>query len=194
MEIKECLYCREAAYLNNGLQWIDYGSALKPTLSVQRRNMKIVKATMNKVHDVVFLNAHVQKIHHDTHPDVFKPVSNGQSILGFFSYMFAQGSNTFLVAYIDSVPVGYVWYAMEEKPDSPMKYCRKQIYIHQIVVHEHYRRRNIGKALFSEIEKFAEEQGISHFELDSWSFNTVAHKFFNSIGFETYNIHMWRRS
>jgi len=156
--------------------------------------MNIVKATKNEIPDIVSLNAHVQRIHHESHPEIFKPVSDDQSIHGFFDYLINQESNIFLVAYIDSVPIGYAWYAVEEKPDFPMKYSRKQVYIHQIAVHEGYRRQKVGKSLFSEIEKQAKEKGITHFELDSWSFNTEAHRFFNSLGFETYNIQMWRRS
>jgi ribosomal protein S18 acetylase RimI-like enzyme len=156
--------------------------------------MNIVKATKNEIPDIVSLNMHVQRIHHDSHPDVFKPVSDDQPIHGFFDYLIQQENNTFLVAYLDSIPVGYAWYAVEEKPDFPMKYSRKQIYIHQIAVHEDYRRQKVGKSLFYKIEKQAQEQAITHFELDSWSFNTEAHKFFNNLGFETYNINMWRRS
>ena len=156
--------------------------------------MNIVKATKNEVPDIVLLNAHVQKIHHKTHPEIFKPVSNDQSIHEFFKYLVDQDTNTFLVAYIDSVPVGYSWYVVEEKPDFPLKYARKRIYIHQIAVDEGYRRQKIGKSLFEEIENDAREQGINHYELDSWSFNTEAHKFFNSLGFETYKINMWRKS
>ena len=155
--------------------------------------MKIVKATRNEVRDIVSLNAHVQKIHHEMHPEIFKPVSSDPSIHGFFNYLVDQEANTFLVAYIDSVPVGYAWYAVEEKPDFPMKYPRKQIYIHQIAVHEDYRRQKAGESLFKAIENDAKELGIRHYELDSWSFNTEAHKFFNRLGFETYSINMWRR-
>ena len=156
--------------------------------------MKIIKASVEEISDIVILNAHVQRIHHDMFPDIFKPVSDDVSIRGFFEFLINQETNTFLVAYIDSNPVGYAWYAVEKRQDFPMKYARKQIYIHQIAVHQEFRRQKVGQSLFNEIEKQAKDLGINHFELDSWSYNTEAHKFFNKLGFETYSVNMWRRA
>jgi len=70
-------------------------------------------------------------------------------------------------------------------------YGRRQVCIHQIAVHEKHRKLNIGKALFNEIKNLATNEGIDHFELDSWAFNTNAHIFFKKMGFETYKIKMW---
>ena len=156
--------------------------------------MKIINASVKEVSDIVSLNAHVQEIHHNEFPDIFKPVSDDSSVHGFFKYLIDQESNSFLLAYIDATPVGCAWYAIEEKPEFPLKYARKQVYIHQIAVHEDFRRQRVGQSLFKKIEVQAKEQGIYHFELDSWAFNTEAHDFFNKLGFETYNINMWRKS
>jgi ribosomal protein S18 acetylase RimI-like enzyme len=155
--------------------------------------MKIVKASNNEIPDIVKLNSFVQKIHCNEHPDIFKPIGNDSDVGKFFKYIIDQENNYLFVAYLKDTAVGYAWAALDTRPDFALKYVRRQVYIHQIAVHEKYRKQSIGKTLFKEIENLATSEGIDHFELDSWAFNTDAHVFFKKMGFETYNIKMWRK-
>ena len=157
------------------------------------KTMKIVKASKKEIPDIVKLNSFVQKIHCNEHPDIFKPVGNDSDVSRFFDHIINQENNYLFVAYQNETAVGYAWVALEKRPDFALKYGRRQAYIHQIAVHEKYRKQSIGKVLFNEIEKLATNEGIDHFELDSWAFNTDAHVFFKKMGFETYNIKMWRK-
>ncbi|MCP4622412.1 MAG: GNAT family N-acetyltransferase [bacterium] len=155
--------------------------------------MKIVKASNNEIPDIIQLNSFVQKIHCEEHPDIFKPVGNDADVSHFFNYIISQENNYLFIAYQNETAVGYAWASLENKPGFALKYGRRQAYIHQIAVHEKYRKQNIGKTLFNEIKSLAANEGIDHFELDSWAFNTDAHVFFKKMGFETYNIKMWRK-
>ena len=155
--------------------------------------MKIIKASNTEIQDIVGLNSFVQKIHCSEHPDIFKPVGNDSDVGKFFKYIIDQENNYLFVAYQKEVAVGYAWVALEDRPDFALKYGRRQAYIHQIAVHENYRKQHIGQALFNEIENLAKNEGIDHFELDSWAFNTDAHVFFKKMGFVTFNIKMWRK-
>ena len=155
--------------------------------------MKIIEASFNEIPDIVMLNSFVQKLHHEIHPDVFKPVSDDITVNKFFKHVLSGENNIVLVAYIKNEPAGYSWMELQIKKDFSLKYGRKQAYIHQIAVHEDFRTKHVGTALFEELEKIAKNKGIDHFELDSWKFNNGAHKFFEQLGFETYNIKMWRK-
>lgn len=155
--------------------------------------MKIVNACVTEIPDIVRLNSFVQRIHHDKFPDVFKPVNDDIATNKFFEYILKKENNVLLVAYDADRPVGYAWVELESKPEFPLKYGREQAYIHQIAVHEDFRKQHVGTSLFNEIKKLAKNKGIDHFELDSWAFNTDAHKFFERLGFETYNVKMWRK-
>lgn len=157
------------------------------------KTMKIVKATINEIPDIVMLWSFVQKIHHKKHPDIFKPVSNDSGINQFFQEIINDKNSYLFIAYIDAEAVGYALLALEDKPESPLKYGRRQFHIHQIAVHENHRRQQIGRALFNEIETLAHKKGIDHFEVNSWASNTDAHKFLNKLGFVPFNINMWRR-
>lgn len=154
--------------------------------------MDIIKAKKKDIPDIIFLNSFVQKIHFEKHPDIFKPVGNKDDLNGFFDSILSEEANCILVAYIEGTPVGYLWAAFESKPGNPLKYERRQVYIHQVVVHEGFRRQQIGKALFSEIQRIATRKGISHFALDTWAFNKNAQRFFKYLGFEIYNLKLWR--
>jgi len=154
--------------------------------------IKILKASQKDISDIVLLNSFVQKIHAEKHPDIFKPVENDGDLKQFFEYILSNDKNYILLAYIDSDPVGYIWISFELRPDNPFTFERKQVYIHHIVVHEEFRGQHIGNALFSEINNIARQKDIYNFALDTWAFNENAQRFFEKLGFITYNIRMWR--
>ena len=156
--------------------------------------MKIIKASREEISNIVMLNAFVQGIHHDQHPDIFKPPQDDPELTTFFNDILSRENNVILVAYNKDAPAGYLWAAFEKRPDNPFKYGKRRVYIHQLAVHANHRKKKIGTALFQEIQKLAKMEGIDHFELDSWAFNTEAHLFFQKMGFETFNIKMWRKT
>jgi len=153
--------------------------------------MKIIKATISEVPDIVSLNYHVQKIHHQAHPEVFKPAIADDTAAAYFESLVLQASHNFLLAYTDSQPVGYLWYTVKENPESPLEYSRKRMAINHIAVHEDFRRKNIGSTLLEEVSRKAGEQSISSIELGTWKFNIEARKFFKARGFETFNVNLW---
>ena len=157
--------------------------------------MEIEKAKNENVNDIVVLNSFVQEIHREHHPDHFKS-SNliSSEISGFFDRIIKTENNFIYIAYKDNYPVGYIWFTIDNIPENLFKTGRKQIYIHQIVVHKQYRQQAIGRSLFEKAEMTAKQNNIDHYELDTWAFNSEAHEFFKKLGFETFNIRMWRNS
>ena len=155
--------------------------------------IKIIKATREKTPDIVFLNSFVQKTHAEHYPDVFKSLGNHEEVTRFFEFILSEEKNCVLLAYDKNIPVGYLWVAFEQKPENPFKFKQTQAYIHQISVHDQYRRQGIGHALFRKLERLAKEKGINQFALDTWAFNRNAQRFFKKLGFTTYSLNMWRK-
>lgn len=157
--------------------------------------MEIIKATNENVNDIVFLNSFVQEIHREHYPDYFKS-SNlfSLEISSFFERIIRVENNFIFIAYKDKYPVGYIWFTIDNIPENPFKKGRKQIYFHQIVVHIKYRQQAIGRSLFKKAEAIAKHNNIDHYELDTWAFNSNAYSFFKKLGFETFNIKMWKCS
>jgi len=156
--------------------------------------MKIEKATKDKIRDIVSLNSFVQEIHREHHPDHFKSSKLISSeTYSFFDRIVDAENNYIFIAYQDNDPVGYIWFTIDIIPENPFKTARKQVYIHQIVVHKQYRRQSIGKSLFEKAEEIARQHNVDNYELDTWAFNSNAHTFFKKLGFETFNIRMWKK-
>jgi diamine N-acetyltransferase len=154
--------------------------------------MDIIKAKKKDIPGIVFLNSFVQKIHAEKHSDLFKPVVNNDDLYNFFDSVLSKKTNLILIAYMEGMAVGYLWAAFDCKPDNPLTYERRQVYIHHIGVHEQFRRKHVGKSLFDELKRIARNEGFAHFAVDAWFFNKNAQKFFKSLGFDTYNIKMWQ--
>ena len=155
--------------------------------------MKIIKATKSNIPEIILLNSFVQKIHVNHYPDIFKSSSDKNDITHFYNGILEKEENYILVAFKADEAIGYLWAEFQQKPENPFKYEQKQVYIHQIAVHEQYRNQKVGYALFNKIEAIAKQNKINNFALDSWIFNTDAHSFFRQIGYETYKINMWKR-
>ncbi len=157
--------------------------------------MDIKLASTKDIKDLILLNSFVQQIHFDKYPTHFKPVESVQrEASGFFEYLINAKNNYLFIALKDKKSVGYIWFTLDDIKENPFKRARKQLYIHQIVVHNQHRHQSVGKLLMSQTNKIAQQNDISHIEIDSWSFNNEAHEFFKKFGFETYNLKMWRET
>lgn len=154
--------------------------------------MKIIKATKENIADIVCLYAFVQNLHETHHPDLFKP-ANDSDIEKFFEEALEKENNYILIAYEENKAIGYIWSELQHI-EHPQLYEHKQFYINHISVHEDFKGRGIGKALFGEIEAIAKKQGITKFALDVWEFNKEAQEAFKKLGYSIYNVNMWKKT
>lgn len=60
----------------------------------------------------------------------------------------------------------------------------KSIWIDEIIIDNNYRNNGYGKDLINEIFKFAKENDCQRIELNCWSFNADALKFYDKLGFK----------
>ncbi len=72
--------------------------------------------------------------------------------------------------------IGYAALQIQEK-------TTKSIWIEEIIIDKNYRNNGYGKRLIEEILKFAKENKCQRIELNCWSFNDVALKFYNKLEF-----------
>lgn len=61
--------------------------------------------------------------------------------------------------------------------------CRSFLVIENVVVSDRCRGMGIGKQLFSEIDRIAEENGYSYAILVSSAFRKSAHRFYEAVGY-----------
>ena len=88
----------------------------------------------------------------------------------------------------DDGPSGYVWFEVQERPETPLTLARKRIYIHHLSVRPTARRRGVASALLRQVEAEAQAGGITIIALDTWAANVAARNFFAACGFAPFNL------
>ena len=88
-------------------------------------------------------------------------------------------SSLVLGAYADDEPVGLAWGLQMRSPSG-----RLTIYVHELEVHEKWRRRGVGSALITEAMTLARSRGSTKFWLSTGGHNEVAQALYESLGGE----------
>jgi len=154
--------------------------------------MQIRRAAIGDVQALSKMNVHVQRMHADAYPAMFKQPERDDFAVKFFDSLLNDPQ---IVIYLaeDEVPLGYVVLRVVRRDENPFMHAWNYIYIDQISVQPEHQGKGIGKALMARSEQAAREEGLDFIGLDSWEFNTEAHEFFYSQGYQVYNLRMWKR-
>jgi ribosomal protein S18 acetylase RimI-like enzyme len=86
-------------------------------------------------------------------------------------------SSFVLGAYIDDAPVGLAWGLQMRSPSG-----RLTTYVHELDVHENWRRRGVGSALITEAITLARRHGSTKFWLSTGGHNDTAQALYESLG------------
>ena len=91
---------------------------------------------------------------------------------------FLRDPNSFaLAAYADDEPAGLAWGIQMRSPSG-----RLTSYLHELDVHEHWRRQGIGSALVAEAMALARRRGSTKFWLSTGGHNETAQALYASLG------------
>jgi ribosomal protein S18 acetylase RimI-like enzyme len=137
---------------------------------------------------LIQLNRVVQSLHAALYPGDFKSVPDPSAVREFFAARLAGSKSAIGIAEADHVPVGYVWFEVQVRPETPFTLPRHRIYVHHISVAPDARRRGIAAALMRHVEHRAASEGIHEIALDIWAANLDAQHFFGAQGFATFNV------
>jgi len=154
--------------------------------------IEIRRATRQDAQNLSALNVHVQKIHADAYPQLFKQPANPSFAAAFMERQLIDPSNVFYIASLREVDIGYIFVRIVERPENLLMYAWKLLYIEHISINPQYQRNGYGQRLLEEITHFARENGIETIALDIWVFNQQSQNFFKKHGFESYNYKLWK--
>jgi ribosomal protein S18 acetylase RimI-like enzyme len=141
-------------------------------------------ASFSDLGTLVRLNNEVQRLHSQLDPSFFKTTTDVDELEAFFETVLEKLDDRVILAEENDLPVGYVWFQVQQKQETPFTWPRRQIYIFQIAVDEAFRRRGVGSVLISHVEQHAEEAGIDKIVLDTWAINAAAQGFYHARGFQ----------
>ena len=135
----------------------------------------------------------VQRLHAESHPDIFKMPQSDDFAITFFDEMLADPSVAIYIAEADAQALGYIFCKLFERPESVFTHPNRFLQIEHISVRRDVQRQGVGRALMDQAEKLALELGVTKTQLDSWDFNAEAHTFFERLGFAKFNFRFWRK-
>ena len=95
-----------------------------------------------------------------------------------------------IVAVRDNIICGFASVEYIDKPISPYMFPRRYYHILEFGVDKTYRRKKVATELFEFIREESTLKGFDRLELDVFTFNEGAVKFYESIGFSSYRIYM----
>lgn len=150
-------------------------------------------ASATDIDDIVRLNRDVQQLHAELEPSFFKSNVNSEEVAAFFAAKLALSENHIRLADSGDCANGYVWFEVQDRPETPLTLARKRIYIHHLSVQAGARRHGIASALLRQVEAEALADGITNIALDTWAANGSARGFFEACGFTPFNFSLGRR-
>jgi ribosomal protein S18 acetylase RimI-like enzyme len=98
-----------------------------------------------------------------------------------------------LVYECDSKILGYIMFYEMIITNNPIIKDQKVLFINDLCVLHSERGKGIGRQLFCNIERFAKDNQYTDIELNVWSFNINAFKFYKSMGMRETRIKMGKR-
>lgn len=134
------------------------------------------------------LNKAVQELHVRLYPSDFKQAVAEPDAREFFLGRLKNPDCVLGIAEIDLSPVGYVWFDLQSRPETPLTPARRRLYVHHISVLPAVHRRGIGSALMKYVEQQAVLESVEEIALSTWSANLGAQRFFLSHGFTGFTV------
>ena len=153
--------------------------------------MEIRQAKLEDIETLSSMNVHVQQLHAEAYPRLFKMPEQDDFAVPFFESLFEDVNARIFLAEQDT-PAGYIVLRIVRRDENSFTHPWKFAYIDQISVQPEHKGKGVGKLLMARAAQLADEERLDFIALDSWGFNTDAHGFFESAGYDFYNYRMWK--
>lgn len=141
-------------------------------------------ATVDDTEKLTALVGHVQQLHAEALPHVFKPTDDLDAIASDMrERVLADPTGVVYIAEVDGEAAGYVYCFLQERAENAYSYARRAMFIDQIGVAPAYQRQGIGRALIEAVADRARAENCPFVSLTTLAFNHDAHRFFEEQGF-----------
>ena len=144
-----------------------------------RYGNKTDKESINKI------RKQVNELHTNGRPDIFKKGFD-DNIKNEINRFFDDENSDVIVATIDNVVCGFALVEYIMKGETTYNNSRKFYHIMEFGVDKHYRRIGVATNIMNFCKKESKKKGFTKLELNMWTFNESAEKFYESVGFKTY--------
>lgn len=127
----------------------------------------------------------VNELHANGRPDIFRPGFCAELQQHVYQKFDSDAADV-IVALADGVVCGFAIAEYIYRPESPYIFARRFYHIEEFGVDAAFRRKGAATALIAFCRQEAARTRFDRIELDVWSFNEEALKFYEAVGFQTY--------
>lgn len=148
--------------------------------------------TKNDFDAILPLQREIADLHVNGNPEEFRPGHLNFDRERFDSFLDTDGRMG-LIAEDNGEAVGFAFMLIRDVKNHPVLLDCRQLYIDDICVRADRKRCGIGRMLFMECQKLADENDCATIILDVHSFNEDAIRFYEAMGFAPRKIQMGRK-
>ena len=140
---------------------------------------------MEDIQQVNVIRKEVNDLHVKGKPNIFKP-GFCSALAEYVKQFVGSDDKMLLVCEENNLICAYAMIEFITKPETPYRYELEYLHIEELGTLQGQQGKGYGKAIMEKVKELAKERNISRLELDVWSFNEQAIKFYDKIGFERY--------
>ena len=144
----------------------------------------IRKAQLQDIEGLIRLLRQIADLHNKGRPDIFAAGSQKYTKEAIEDIIKDKNRPIFVAVDDNNHVLGYCFCKLHN-PGHPVLIKQLTLYIDDFCIDETLRSQGIGKKLFDVVLNYAKEQGAYNIDLNVWSFNDGAVKFYESLGFST---------
>ncbi len=133
--------------------------------------------------------AELHKLHYENRSDVYREC---ESLITKEEYLglLKDDIHRIVVASVDGELAGYASGKIVNVKENIVQKKDKYLFIDEIYTDSKYRRMGIAKGLLEYLKEISKREECTEIQLNVWSFNEEAIKFYYSIGFKNRNIRL----
>lgn len=132
--------------------------------------------------DICRIRRQVHKVHTDGRPDIYREPENPEAFDQLLRNIFSEDNYRLMVYETERRTAAYALIRLITTEGSCMKQDRFSYFIDEFGVDEDCRRHGIGTALMNAIFEQAKKNHAASVDLDVWTFNEAAERFYRSLG------------
>ncbi len=147
--------------------------------------MNIRQATLEDAHTIAQLNCHVQQVHADAEPTIYKQPRITADLVAYYVEALQDEACWIYLAQDGNDPVGYIRIILQIRPESLFTYERRFMLVDQMSVNPEYYGTGIANQLMDCAVRLAGQHNLNKVELGVRAWNMRAIKFYEKQSFKT---------
>ena len=152
--------------------------------------MNIRQATLDDAKILAQLNGHVQHVHANALPNIYKPAIVDKHLISVYAERINSNEVGIYIAEVAGQPVGYIYSLVHRSPGNSFKYERDVLLVDEMSVNPEYYGSGVADRLMEAVKDFAKHHQISRIMLTVLDFNQRAQRFYEKQGFTSYSHRM----